>query len=81
MKDLFIRKNELSKKSQNLQTAKFEGSLTRDKVTKLIEEQDKIYKQFYFYKKFLEAQNKERRIKRWKFIFYKMEIISYQIII
>lgn len=61
MKDILIKKQELCNKSQKLQTAKFDIKLKREQVTKLIEEQDKIYKQYDFYKEFLKAIEKEKR--------------------
>lgn len=63
MKSILIKKNQLSEKSQKLQTAKFDLKLKRTQVTQLIEEQDKVYKQYEFYKNFIIANEKMRRIR------------------
>lgn len=61
MKDIFIKRNDLCKKSLELRSAKFHSPLKREQVTKLIEEQNKIYKEFIFYKEFLKAYEKEKK--------------------
>ena len=63
MKSILIKKNQLSEKSQKLQTAKFDLKLKRTQVTQLIEEQDKVYKQYEFYKNFIYANEKVRKIR------------------
>lgn len=60
-KEIYVKKQELNKKSQNLTVAKFDLNLKRETITRLIEEQDKIYKQYTFYKEYLKACNKEKR--------------------
>jgi hypothetical protein len=35
--------------------------LKRQDVTKLIEEQNKVYKEFIFYREYIKALNKEKR--------------------
>ena len=61
MKDLIVKKQELCKKSIVLRSAKFDTKVKRDDVSKLIEEQDKIYKHYKFYDEYLKAINKEKR--------------------
>ena len=48
MKDIILKRNELCKKSIKLRCAEFQADIPREKVTKLIEEQDKIYKNINF---------------------------------
>ena len=61
MRDLIDKRNELNKNSQNLRTIKFIEQLKREDVTKLIEEQNKVYKEFLFYREYIKAINKEKR--------------------
>ena len=61
MKDLIVKKQELCKKSIVLRSAKFDTKVKRDDVSRLIEEQDKVYKQYKFYEQYIKAINKEKR--------------------
>lgn len=61
MKDLIIKKQELCKKSIILRSAKFDSKVKREDVSKLIDEQDKVYKHYKFYDEYLKAINKEKR--------------------
>ena len=61
MKDIIIKRNQLCNKSLKLRTAKFNVKLKREQITKLIEEQDKIYNQYIFYKQYLKAYEKEKK--------------------
>ena len=61
MKDLMLEKQKLCKKSIILRSAKFDTKVKRDDVTRLIEEQDKVYKQYKFYEQYIKAISKEKR--------------------
>ena len=61
MKDIIIKRNELCKNSIELRSAKFNNTLSREKVSELIKEQDKVFKQFQFYKEFLKAYEREKK--------------------
>lgn len=61
MRDLIDKRNKLNKNSQKLRTIKFIEQLKREDVTKLIEEQNKVYKEFLFYREYIKAINKEKR--------------------
>lgn len=58
-REVLDKKKELCNNSLNLRTIKFAGDVKRDTITKIIEEQDKVYKQWVFYKSFLKAYKKE----------------------
>ena len=58
MKDIILKRNELCRKSLNLRCAKFQADIPREKITKLIEEQDKIYKKYKFYDNFIKIGGK-----------------------
>ena len=68
MKSIIIKRNKLCNNSIELRSAKFNNTLSREKVSELIKEQDKVYKQFEFYKEFIKAYEKEKN-KKWKFIY------------
>lgn len=61
MKDLLEKKDKLCYKSVNLQNVKFDIKLSKEQVGKLLIEQDKIYKQYIFYKEYIKSINKEKR--------------------
>lgn len=63
MKDILDKRNELCKKSCNLRSLKFDTSIKDDQVDKLIDEQDKVYKKYIFYKEFIKSVRKEK--KKW----------------
>lgn len=60
MKDLYIKRNELSKNSQYLQTVKFDNQIRGVQVNELIEEQKRVYKKYEFYDNYLKAINKKK---------------------
>ena len=49
MRDLYIKRNELCSKSTDLQVAKWDIKLSKDKITDLIKKQDDVYKRYKFY--------------------------------
>lgn len=49
MRDLYIKRNELCSKSTELQVAKWDIKLSKDKITDLIKKQDDVYKRYKFY--------------------------------
>lgn len=49
MRDLYIKRNELCSKSTELQVAKWNIKLSKDKITDLIKKQDDVYKRYKFY--------------------------------
>lgn len=61
MRSLIDKRNKLNKNSQSLRSIKFMEVLKRQDVTKLIEEQNKVYKEFIFYREYIKALNKEKR--------------------
>ena len=68
MRDLIDKRNQLSRYSQRLRTLKFDTSvfhnnnaIRKEKITELINEQDKMYHKFMFYKEYIKEVNKERK--------------------
>lgn len=66
MRDLIDKKNQLNRNSQKLRTLKFSSTLwnSRTDVTRLIKEQNEVYNKFIFYKEFIKAQSKERKVRK-----------------
>ena len=62
-RELYDKRNKLYQNSRRLKTLKFLNELKNDRelVTRLIEEQDKQYKQWLFYTKYIKAIDKEKR--------------------
>ena len=62
-RELYDKRNKLYQSSRRLKTLKFLNELKNDRelVTRLIEEQDKQYKQWLFYTKYINAIDKEKR--------------------
>ncbi len=58
MRDLYIKRNELCKKSMIMQVVKWDLVLSDNRVDELIKEQDKVYKRFKFYDNFLKEREK-----------------------
>ena len=56
MRDLYIKRNELCSKSTELQVAKWNIKLSKDKITDLIKKQDDVYKRYKFYDNFLKIR-------------------------
>lgn len=66
MRDLIDKRNQLSQYSQRLRTLKFDASAfnpktNKEKITELINDQDKMYKKFVFYREYIKHINKERK--------------------
>ena len=63
MRDIIDKRNKLNNYSQRLRTLKFnyDNFNNREKVTELIEEQNKIYKHYMFYKNYIKQISKEKR--------------------
>ena len=53
MRDLYLKRNELCRASLFLRSSKFRGDLSKKKVECMIEEQNKIWKKYIFYKNYL----------------------------
>ena len=62
-REIFDRRTKLYYNSINLRTIKFGKGIKRKNVSRLIEEQDKAYKQWKFYKEFINAYTKEKEEK------------------
>lgn len=60
MRDIYLKRNELCKKSIELRTAKFDPLIKDKKTDELIEAQDKIYKKFKFFDNYIKVMNKEK---------------------
>lgn len=58
MRELILKRNELSRRSQNLQTAKFDLRLSGEQVTKLVRIQDDVYKRYKFYDNYIKIGGK-----------------------
>ena len=56
MKDIFLKRNELRKKSSHLREMRFEPSIKSQQVDTIAKEQNKIYNHWNFYDKFLKAR-------------------------
>lgn len=61
MKDILEKRNKLCESSLNLRIIKFDLKLKKDKIEYLIKEQDKAFKEYYFYREYIKAINKEKR--------------------
>ena len=60
MKDLIEKKGKLCYRSMDLQTLKFD-QYNKEKVDRIMNEQNKIYKKYIFYKEYIKSINKEKR--------------------
>ena len=58
MRDLYIKRNELCKKSCDMRTAKWDLDIKPELVDELVKEQDKVYKRFKFYDSYLKEREK-----------------------
>lgn len=58
MRDLYIKRNELCKKSCDMRTAKWDLDIKPELVDELVKEQDKVYKKFKFYDSYLKEREK-----------------------
>lgn len=61
MKDILEKRNKLCHNSINLRIIKFDLKLKKDKIEDLIKAQDKAFKEYYFYREYIKAINKEKR--------------------
>lgn len=63
MRDIIDKKKKLCNYSKELRTLKFRDDIIKNGVIvdRMIKEQNEIYKQYEFYKYYIEACNKERR--------------------
>ena len=67
MNELYIKRNELNKKSQKLRIAKWSLKLTRKQISDLINKQDEVYKRYKFYDNFIKIRGE---MKKWINIIY-----------
>ena len=58
MRDLYIKRNELCKKSCDMRTAKWDLDIKPELVDDLVKEQDKVYKRYKFYDNYLKEREK-----------------------
>ena len=56
MRDLYIKRNELRKKSCDMRTAKWDLDIKPELVDDLVKEQDKVYKRYKFYDNFIKIR-------------------------
>ena len=61
MRDILLKRNELRNKSESLRFIKFDDSLKYEQTKKIAEQQDKIYKQWKFYDKFIKAREEVKK--------------------
>ncbi len=62
-RDIITKRNDLIKKSIRLRELKFDERIKNDDVSKLIEEQNKIYNMYKFYDGYIKANNNNKRLK------------------
>ncbi len=60
MTNIYLKRNELSENSKWLRSAKFDNKVKRDHGFEMDKEQNKVYKKFDFYNKYIKALNKEK---------------------
>lgn len=60
MTNIYLKRNELSEKSKWLRSAKFDINIKNKRSFEIDKEQDKIFKKFDFYNKYIKAINKEK---------------------
>ena len=56
MRDIFLKRNELRRKSTALRTIKFDPRIKKEIANRETEVQNKIYKKFQFYNHFIKAR-------------------------
>lgn len=61
MNELYIKRNELNKKSQKLRIAKWSLKLTRKQISDLINKQDEVYKRYKFYDNFIKIRGELKK--------------------
>lgn len=58
MKDIILTRNKLRNDAMQLRTLKFDNKIKSKHSTKLNKEQDKLWKRYVFYDKFIKAKGK-----------------------
>ena len=61
MNELYIKRNELNKKSQKLRIAKWSLKLTTQQISDLINKQDEVYKRYKFYDNFIKIRGEMKK--------------------
>ena len=61
MNELYIKRNELNKKSQKLRIAKWSLKLTTQQISDLINKQDEVYKRYKFYDNFIKIRGELKK--------------------
>lgn len=56
MKDILLKRNDLKNRSSRMRSMRFEPDIKDEQVDKIVEEQNKIYKHWNFYDKFIKAR-------------------------
>lgn len=56
MKDILLKRNDLKIRSSKMRTMRFEPNIKDSQVDKIVKEQDKLYKQWNFYDKYIKAR-------------------------
>lgn len=56
MKDILLKRNALKNNSIHMRTMKFEPNIKKEQVCKIAKDQEKIYKHWKFYDKFIKAR-------------------------
>ena len=58
MRDLYLKRNQLCRTSLILRSMKFQGDLSKDRITELVKEQNDVWKRFKFYDNYLKIGGK-----------------------
>lgn len=56
MKDILLERNKLMKNSIKMRSMKFDPELNDKQIAEITKQQNKIYKKWYFYDKFIKAR-------------------------
>ena len=59
MTNIYLKRNELSEKSKQLRSIKFDINVKNEKSFELDREQDTVYNKFKFYNEYIKAKNKK----------------------
>ena len=60
MKDILLKRNKLRNDAMQLRNLKFDKSVSNKRSVELNEEQDKLWKKYIFYERYIKAKDKER---------------------
>lgn len=60
MKDIILARNKLRDDAMQLRTLKFDNKIKSKHSTELNKEQDKLWKRYVFFDKFIKAKGKEK---------------------